>query len=307
MKNKTQSKKISVSVVMPNLNGESLLEKNLPKLIEAKNFSDNNITEIVIVDDGSWDSSVNLLKTKFPEVKLIRHKMNRGFSASVNTGVRTAKGDLILLINTDVLPEKDFLVSVIPHFENQKVFAVSLHEEGYGYARGNFTDGYIGLAQGGEAKNSHPSFYVSGGSGVFRRKMWVELGGMDEKLLSPFYWEDIDLCYRAAKRGYLNLWEPKGIVVHKHESTISKFPKSYVARVRERNQLLMLWKNVTSPALIKRHVIGVLGRLVRHPGYIRIVLMALGRLGIALEKRKKEMKESRVSDEAIFARFANEN
>ena len=77
---------------------------------------------------------------------------------------------------------------------------------------------------------------------------------MDEKLLSPFYWEDIDLCYRAAKRGYINLWEPRGKVVHKHESTISKFPKIYVARVKERNQLLMLWKNIHSKNLIKKHI-----------------------------------------------------
>ncbi len=293
----------TVSVVMPNLNGEILLEKNLPYLLKAKENSFNNIKEIIIVDDGSWDNSVSLIKSKFPQVKLVRHKVNRGFSASVNTGVRSAKGDLILLINTDVLPEEDFLISVIPHFNNQKVFAVSLHEKGYGWAKGYFGDGYIQLAQGEETKDLHQSFYVSGGSGVFRRSHWMELGGMDERLLSPFYWEDIDLCYRAAKRGYLNLWEPMGIVVHKHESTISKFPKSYVARIRERNQLLMLWKNITSANLMRKHVVGLLSRLVRHPGYIRIILMALSRLGVAMEKRKKEIKESKVSDEAIFSRF----
>jgi len=47
----------------------------------------------------------------------------------------------------------------------------------------------------------------------------------------------------------------------------------------------------------------VFRRVLMHPGYIRIVLMALGRLGIALEKRKREIKESKVSDEAIFARY----
>ena len=298
-----KGQKTGVSVIMPNLNGEKLLEKNLPKLIEAKNFLGNMISEIVIVDDGSWDGSVNLLKSKFPEVKLVRHKVKRGFSAAVNTGVRSSRGDLILLINTDVIPEKDFLVSVLPHFKNPRVFAVSLHERGYGYAKGSFGDGYIQLAQGEESETSHDSFYVSGGSGVFRRKHWLELGGMDEKLLSPFYWEDIDICYRAAKRGYLNLWEPKGIVVHNHESTISKFPKDYVARVRERNQLLMLWKNIHSSQLVRKHIAGLFARLIRHPGYIRIIAMALGRLGTALDKRKREISHSKVSDEAIFSRF----
>lgn len=289
---------------MPNLNGEKLLEKNLPKLIAAKDYAPNGIMEIIIIDDGSWDGSVNFLKKNYPDIRLFKHTANRGFSAAVNTGARVAKGDLILLINTDVTPDPDFLVKVLPNFEDKSVFAVSLHEKGFGSAKGTFTDGYIKLAMGEEGNKNHSSFYVSGGSGVFRRSIWVKLGGMDEKLLSPFYWEDIDLCYRAAKRGYKLLWEPGGLVEHHHESTISKFPKDYVARIRERNQLLMLWKNVTSPNLTRKHVVGVFTRLVKHPGYIRIVLMAIARSGIAMQKRRKEIKETKVSDEAIFARYA---
>lgn len=295
---------MKVSIVIPNYNGEKLLEKNFPKVIEAWKNPANHISEVVIVDDGSIDNSVKLVSKMFPEVKLIKHKTNRGFSCSVNTGVRAAKGDLILLLNTDVLPEKDFLVPVLTHFKDPKVFSVSLHEKGYGYAKGYFGDGYIQLAMGEETKTVHPSFYVSGGSGVFRRKTWVELGGMDEKLLSPFYWEDIDMCYRAAKRGYLNLWEPKGKVLHNHESTISKFPKSYVQRVRERNQLLMLWKNIHSSALMRKHILGVLTRLAKHPGYIRVIVMALFRLPLAMKSRRKEMKAAVVSDEVIFSRFS---
>jgi GT2 family glycosyltransferase len=294
----------TVSVVMPNLNGEMLLEKNLLKLIVAKNYTPNNIVEIIIVDDGSWDGSVNFLKKNFPDVRLFKHTVNRGFSAAVNTGARSARGDLILLINNDVIPERDFLVKALPDFEDESVFAVSLHERGFGFAKGTFAEGYIKLAMGGEENEIHPSFYVSGGSGIFRRSIWMELGGMDEKLLSPFYWEDIDLCYRASKRGYKLLWEPGCIVEHHHELTIGKFPKDYVARIRERNQLLMLWKDVTSPNLTRKHVAGLVARLIKHPGYIRVVLMAFGRFGTAMQKRKKEIKECKVSDEAIFARYA---
>lgn len=297
------SKNFTVSIVIPSYNGEKLIEKNLPRVLAANTNPKNQIKEIIIVDDGSIDASVTLIKTKFPSVKLIKHTKNRGFSAGVNTGVRAAKGDLILLLNTDVLPEDNFLESVFKHFEDTRTFAVSLHEKEYGWAKGFFSDGYIQLGMGEESPSVHPSFYVSGGSGVFRRSLWVELGGMDEKLLSPFYWEDIDICYRAAKRGYLNLWEPKGHVVHNHESTISKFSKSYVQKVRERNQLLMLWKNIHSPNLIRKHIVGLFMRLIKHPGYIRVVLMALGRLGIAMKARKKEIKESKVSDEAVFSKF----
>jgi GT2 family glycosyltransferase len=288
---------------MPSLNGEKLLEKNLPLLLKAKENIQNHILEIIVVDDGSWDGSVKLITSKFPQVKLIKHKINRGFSAAVNTGVRAAKGDLVLLINTDVVPEADFLVPVLKHFEDKKVFAVSLHEKGFGWAKGSFSEGYIQLGMGNESLEPHASFYVSGGSGIFRRDLWMELNGMDEKLLSPFYWEDIDLCYRAEKRGYINLWDPDGHVTHNHESTISKFPKKYVQRVRERNQLLVIWKNIHSPVLIRKHIVGVIKRVLRHPGYIRIVFVALGRLGTALKERNKEIKLSKVSDEAVFSRF----
>lgn len=296
--------KYKVSVVMPNINGKAILEKNLPKLFEAVNNPVNDIIEVIVVDDGSWDNSVSFLNKEYAgKIKLIKHTKNRGFSAAVNTGVRATTGDLILLINTDVIPETNFLEALLPHFNNLKVFAVSTHEEGYGGAKGFWGDGYIQLAMSPETKTSHQSFYVSGGSGVFRKSIWQTLGGMDEKLLSPFYWEDIDLCYRAAKRGYINLWEPNGKVVHQHESTISKFPKKYVARVKERNQLLMLWKNIHSKNLIKKHIIAMFLRALKHPGYFIIIFMASMRLNICLKQRKKEIKESVVSDEAIFANY----
>lgn len=296
---------MKVSVVMPSLNGKTILEKNLPKLLAAANNPKNSILEIIIVDDGSWDDSISFLNQNFKDkIKLIKHTKNRGFSASVNTGVRATKGDLLLLINIDVIPEIDFLESSLPLFDNKKVFAVSLHERGYGSAKGHFGDGYIQLAMGEENEKTHPSFYVSGGSGLFRKSIWKELGGMDEKLLSPFYWEDIDLCFRALKRGYINLWEPNGKVVHHHESTISKFPKKYVDRIKERNQLLVIWKNIQSKSLIRKHILGVFARTIKHPGYLRVVFMALLRLKSAIKARKKEKKEEKVSDEAIFSMFS---
>jgi len=307
MKNKRSlplhGKKLTVSVVIPNIYGETLLEKNLHKVIEAMGNVKNHIMEIIMVDNASIDGSVKLVNAKFPGVHVIRHKVDRGFSASVNTGTRAAKGDLIFLINTDVIPEKNCLEKVISDFDDKKVFAVSLREIGYGPAKATFTDGYIDLVKGEESNTIQSTFYVSGGSGVFRRNILMELGGMDEKLLSPFYWEDIDLGYRAAKRGYKLLWDPRGIVEHHHESTISKFPKEYVARVKERNQLLMLWKNVTSANLTRKHIAGLFSRLIKHPGYIRIILMALGRFSTVLIRRQKEIKECKISDEMLFSRY----
>jgi GT2 family glycosyltransferase len=297
-------KNFNVSIVIPNFNGEKLLEKNLPFIFTARNNVKNRIIEIIIVDDGSRDESVKIISSKFPSIKLIKHKINRGFSASVNTGVRAAKGDLICLLNSDVAPEENFLESVFLNFENPKVFAVSLNETGdFGWARGNFVDGFIGHSGGLKSVKPHDTFWVSGGSGVFKRNIWMDLTGMDEKLFSPFYWEDVDLCYRALKRGYKLIWDPEAKVAHAHEITIKSLSKKYVLRIQERNQLLFIWKNLTSANLFRKHLIGLITRLVKHPGYMRIIFMALGKIGILIKARKKEIKEAQISDEIIFSRF----
>lgn len=292
-----------VSIIIPSFNTDWLLEKNLPVIFAAVGNKKNNIIEVILVDDGSEDKSAYVVRRHFPVVRLIRHTKNRGFSASVNTGARAARGDLLVLLNTDVLPEPDFLERIIPLFEDPKVFAVSLNEGGYSWAKAVFEDGFIGHTPGPKDNKLHETFWVSGGSGVFRASIWKKLGGMDEALLSPFYWEDLDIAYRAHKRGYKLLWSPEGRVEHKHETTIKRLPQAYVQRIRERNHLLFIWKNLTSSHLFRKHLRGVVQRVINGPGYIRIILMALLRLNLVSKARKKEKKQTRVSDEQIFAKF----
>jgi len=295
---------MTISIIIPNFNGRELVEKNLPKVVEAKANKRNSIKEIIVVDDASTDTSVKYLREKFgKEIRLIVHKKNRGFATSINTGVRMAKGELVCLVNSDVTPSKDFLETMDGDFEDPQIFGVSLHEKGYGYAKGKFKDGFIvhqGLA---ESKKLETTFWASGGSCVLRRSIFMELKGMDDELLSPYYWEDIDLSYRAQKRGYKIVWDPRANVIHEHESTVKKLDQKYVQKIRERNQLLFVWKNLTSRTLMRKHMAALLKRVLKHPGYLRIVLMARKRFGKMMELRKKEIKETTVSDEAVFGRF----
>lgn len=292
-----------VSVVIPNFNGENLLLQHLPKVISAKKNKQNNISEVIVVDDASTDRSIDLIKENFPDVKLIKHKVNRGFSASVNTGLRGSKGKFIVLLNSDVSPEADFLVSALPHFTDKSVFAVSFHEKGYGWAKGKFDKGFIVHEAGLESKSAHESFWASGGSAIFRRDLWMNLGGLDEKLFK-FYWEDVDISYRAQKRGLKILWEPNAFVYHKHESTTStRFSKRELQRMQETNQLLFIWKNLTSPNLFRRHLLGLFQRISKNPGYMLIVIRALLKIRLVAKARSKEKKEGKISDEALFAKF----
>ncbi len=296
----------SVSIVIPNWNGRHLLEKNLPSVIAAAKNTKNRILEVIVVDDFSQDDSLISLKAFKSEIRLIKHTKNRGFAAAVNTGVRMAKGSLVCLLNTDVSVTSEFLAKIISHFDDDKVFGVCLHEEGHGPAVGHFKNGFIDHKGGKEKDEVQRSFWVSGGSGVFSREKWMELKGMDEELLSPFYWEDLDLSYRAAKRGYQILWEPDSLVYHNHEGVIntSHFKKVYMDRIKERNELLVLWKNLTSKPMRKRHVRGLVSRIVKHPGYMRIAIMAMKKRKEVRAAYKRELKETKVSDESIFAQFS---
>lgn len=301
---KLKPENLYASIVIPNWNGRDLLERNLPSIIKAKRNKRNNIREIIIVDDKSSDDSVEFLERHYSsEIRPIRHRENRGFSVAINTGARMAKGQLICLLNSDVIPSADFLEAAIPHFKDKKVFAVSLHEKGYGYAKGRFRNGFIEHDPGEEASVPKLSFWASGGSAVFRRSYWMKLKGFDDHLFK-FYWEDVDLSYRAQKRGFSIIWEPKSRVVHEHESTTSKaFTKRQMMRMQEKNQLLFIWKNLTSPNLFRRHVRGLFKRIIRNPGYIRVFVSALIRIRQLSKRRKTEKRDSVISDEAIFASF----
>jgi GT2 family glycosyltransferase len=291
-----------ISVVIPNYNGIDLLKKNLPIIISStRDYAPD--AEIIVADDASTDESVAFLRG-LAGVKIIKLTKHRGFSSTINSGIKMSKGDFVVLLNNDVIPEKGYLENSIKHFKDKNVFAVSFHEKGYGWARGYFKDGYVNHEGVLGEDKVHESFWVNGGSGIFRKEQLRDLGYFDDKLFSPFYWEDIDLSYRAAKRGLKVLWDPDSNVIHNHESTTGKISKRTRNYIVERNQLLFIWKNITSPILFRKHLIGLFGRLARQPMYLRIVIAALLKIGIVKSKRQIEKKEAKVSDEAIFLRFS---
>lgn len=295
---------MKVSIVIPWYNTEELVKKNLPYVLAAANSPANNVIEVIVVDDASPDKSGDIIKKEYSQVKVVQHKVNRGLSATVNTGVRSAKGELICLLDSDVVPEKNFLQSAATYFKSPNLFGVSLNERGTaGWVRGYFKDGEIHYELKEKIDSAHLTFWVSGCSGLFRRKVWMDLGGFDEKLFSPYFWEDVDLSYRAAKRGYRCLWIPDAKVDHEHGMTMCQLPKKLIEKVDQRNHLLFMWKNLTSRTLFRKHLTGLFRKLVKHPTYLRIVLAALSKLGPVIRARRKETKHSKISDEAVLSRF----
>lgn len=257
---------LSVSIVIPNWNGSKLLQKNLPAVLQAAGSA-----EIIVADDASSDDSLSILKTMFPGVIRVANKKQVGFAGNVNSGVAKATGDIVVLLNTDVRPEKDFLAPLLEAFaQDPKLAAVGCleksHEKngivlrGRGVAR--WEKGFFIHAKGETTKTD--TAWVSGGSAAYRRTIWNTLGGMDT-IYNPFYWEDIDLSYQIRKAGYFLRFEPKSIVHHFHEEGAIKtsYSPDAIKRIVYRNQFLFLWKNISDVPLWLAHCRWMPVRLVQ--------------------------------------------
>ncbi len=294
----------TISIVIPNWNGDGKLQVHLPNVLKAAGVG--KVQEVIIVDDASSDKSVDIIKAQFPEIMLIEKKVNSGFSSTVNLGVSKAKGDLIVLLNNDASPEVDFLESLMPHFKDNRVFSVGCNVGGL-WATAKFENGFFWHNQATENPNkstSHETLWVSGGSGIFRKAMWDQLEGLDT-LYNPFYEEDVDLGYRALKRGYLNIWESRSRVMHSQKKELgviaTNFSKSKIASVAQRNQLIFIWKNITSSEFISTHKKVLAKILITDPKYWQVFLSAAIKLPEITKKRAIEIKQSKLSDEQVLS------
>lgn len=260
---------MTTSVVIPVYNGLKFLKSNLSAVVNL------NASELIIVDDASTDGSGEYVSKNFPKIKLITHSQNMRFPISVNDGVQAATGDIIILLNQDVLPSSDLLKNSLHHFNNPQVFAVTFNEQDRSWADAKFTNGFMEFKNGLADNKSHISFWPSGGSSAIRKSMWDELSGFDPQF-TPGYFEDFDLGWRANNKGWQTIWDPAATVTHAHpESTFNtSFQKKQLQRVKDRNFLLSHWKNVHADQW-PSHICFLLLRIIKSPGYLVPTLMAI--------------------------------
>ena len=243
----------AASVVIPNWNGRDLLQKYIPSIIAA--LSGNPDNEIIVVDNGSADGSAEFLRENFPEVRVLALDRNLGFGGGSNAGFRAAKNDIVVLLNSDMRVERDFLQPLLEPFSDEAVFSVAcqiyfsdpnkLREE-TGLTQSWWENGALRVRHRDDPaiEVPYPCAYGGGGSCAFDRKKFLELGGFDE-LLAPFYLEDTDVGYMAWKRGWKVLYQPRSVVYHEHRGTIGKkFSAAQIDLVLKKNFALFCWKNI---------------------------------------------------------------
>jgi len=231
---------MKISIVIPNFNGKKLLEKNLPFIINSV----PNV-EIIIVDDASTDNSISFIKKNYPNIILVENQTNIRFAKSCNRGVKKAQGDIVILLNSDVKPDKNFLKPLISHFQNPKVFSVGCKEIDNniisGRTEGEFTKGLFVHTKPKDQEKQN-TFWTFGGSMAFDRQKFLKLRGFNP-IYSPAYWEDIDLCYKAKIKGWICLFEKNSIVYHNHETTNSNvFGQKKIQKIALTNQIIFSFK-----------------------------------------------------------------
>ncbi len=307
---------MDISIIIPNYNGVDLLKKNLPRVVDAVKEYKKGEIELIIPDDASSDSSVKFLedftkKSKIP-CKVIINKKNKGFSGNVNSAVAKANGEILILLNTDVIPHKDFLDPLVAHFENNLVFAVACMDESIedgnvvlrGRGIGKWKRGFLLHSKGSVDKNT--TLWASGGSSAFRKSTWDRLGGLNE-LYNPFYWEDIDLSYRAKKAGFLVLFEPKSKVIHEHSKGAIKTQNTSekITKIAYRNQFYFVWLNVTDKTLLFSHIFWLPIHIIRAVTRGNTELLggffeAIFNLPKVLSSREKNIKLFNCSDKEVI-------
>lgn len=217
------------SVIIPNWNGKHLLKTCLASLEKQtlKEF------EIIVVDNGSTDGSIEFVKKNFPKVKTISLDKNYGFTKAVNVGIKNAKGSFLVLLNNDTEADKNYLRylvnAAIKHSEVGFVAAKMLNFQkrniidsawdavdvvGHSYSVGQ------GQKDGPQFNEAQYVFLVTGGSSLFKREVFTKVGFFDEDYFS--YMEDVDLCLRAQMLGFKGWYEPKAVVYHIRKASSSK-------------------------------------------------------------------------------------
>ena len=240
---------MKLSVVIVNYNVKHFLEQCLNSVAAAAEHCE---TEVFVVDNNSVDGSCNMLREKFPWVKLIENKKNYGFSYANNQAIKQSTGEYVLLLNPDTVIEEDTLKSVCdfmdahpdagglgvkmidgkgrflpeskrglptPQVAFYKIFGLSkIFPKSKKFGKYHLT--YLDKDQ------IHKVDVLSGAFMLLRAETLNKIGLLDETFF--MYGEDIDLSYRITLGGYNNYYYPETTIIHYKGESTKKGSVNYV-------------------------------------------------------------------------------
>lgn len=212
---------MKASVIIPVWNGR----KYLPDCLEALFAQRYPDLEVIAVDNASSDDSADWIAERYPQVRLIRNPVNRGFAGGCNSGLQVAQGDILVLLNQDTRVLPGWLQAIVDALRRPEVGIVGckiLYPDGETIQHaGGWIEWPLGFAhhygQGerdeGQWDEPRQVDYVTGAAMAFRRTLLDTVGLLDEEFW-PGYFEDTDFCFRAREAGYKIWYVPNAVAIH---------------------------------------------------------------------------------------------
>lgn len=213
---KNNSRRASVSIIIPAFNAE----KTIPACLDALLNQTIHPSEIIVVDDGSTDDTFHVLET-YSLVKVISQK-NQGPAKARNAGAYAAKSDIILFLDSDCVPEKNWMEEMLQPFDDEKVVGV---QGSYKTRQTSLVARFDQLDieyRYERMKRAKVLDWIGSYSAAYRRKIFLSEGGFDETFPKASG-EDAEFSYRLSKKGHRLVFAPLAIVYHTHPETLLRY------------------------------------------------------------------------------------
>jgi len=320
-----------ISVVVLNWNGGRFVEKCLISL-QAQIY---HPLEIIVVDNASTDGSVDLIKMRFPDVKLIVNERNLGFGGGNNIGIQASQAKYVMILNNDARLDPRCIEELRKSIEKDKRYGASaskilldgerdlLDAAGISICKDGLSIGRGRLERAERYQVEEEVFFASGCASLFRREMLDDIGLFDEDFFA--YADEVDMGWRAQLSGWRCIYNPKAIVYHSHSASSSAY-SHLKAFLVERNRIWVAIKYFPIPLLIvgqfhtlKRYFYqaygasfgkGAAGRFTKEFSKLQLIkvlvkvyLSAFKTMPIVFKKRSQMRRKRRVSDKEIYELF----
>ena len=233
------------------MNGKSYLEICLPSLIREI----YNNKEIIVVDNGSVDKSIEFIRENYPKIIVIKNKYNTGFAEANNQGYKKAHGKYLFLLNNDTKVPKivfkplvDFMESnlnvgavqprVLRQDDPEKLDSIGSYftKTGYLYHFG------FGHKDSDKLKKVRPLFSAKGCALMLRKSLIDKIGLFDEDFFA--YFEETDLCWRIWLAGFKIFYVPNTYILHKGWGTTRKMNFHFINFHSYKNRIFSIIKNL---------------------------------------------------------------
>jgi GT2 family glycosyltransferase len=282
-----------VSIVIPNRDGATPREHGVYLDLVLGTLGEQSFRdfEVVVADNGSSDDSVEYLRERWPDVKVVELGENRGFSAAVNRGIAAGRGPFVALLNTDIElspdwlellvaelegdPRLGFATGKVMRYDDRDVIEQAGHEF---FVCGRFEPRGLDERDEGQYDERRATPVVTAAAALYRRAALERVGGFDEDYF--LYCEDGDVCLRMLLAGYSGLYIPEPKAFHVRGGTVGKdmdLPRFYLAR----NGLVTVLKDLPASVLVRslpQIALYAWGQVDagRREGHARRVLQAFG-------------------------------